>query len=214
MATKQAAALLAKDDMESLQDTTIQSLYGVSLQLENCLQLLDDAPEQVRPQLNAAIKSLNSLIRDVRRSIFGLPPIEAGNRSLASGLRILIEDLRVNSLINADLRPSPSLAEISAQLTESQTRELLEIAKECLANVREHSLAGRVSLEVGVTDDRLVLVVSDDGVGANVTAFHSSRGISDMRHRTIELGGVLEIASERGLGTTVTVSVPFRRMDG
>ncbi|HZP25750.1 MAG TPA: histidine kinase [Dehalococcoidia bacterium] len=214
MATKQAAALLAKDDLESLQDTTIQSLYGVSLQLENCLQLLDDAPEQVRPQLNAAIKSLNSLIRDVRRSIFGLPPIEAGNRSLASGLRILIEDLRVNSLINADLRPSPSLAEISAQLTESQTRELLEIAKECLANVREHSLAGRVSLEVGVTDDRLVLVVSDDGVGANVTAFHSSRGISDMRHRTIELGGVLEIASERGLGTTVTVSVPFRRMDG
>jgi len=214
MATKQAAALLAKDDLESLQDTTIQSLYGVSLQLENCLQLLDDAPEQVRPQLNAAIKSLNSLIRDVRRSIFGLPPIEAGDRSLASGLRILIEDLRVNSLINADLRPSPSLAEISAQLTESQTRELLEIAKECLANVREHSLAGRVSLEVGVTDDRLVLVVSDDGVGANVTAFHSSRGISDMRHRTIELGGVLEIASERGLGTTVTVSVPFRRMDG
>lgn len=199
----------ASDAVDELKDTTIQSLYGVSLRLENCLQMLDDAPGQVRPELNGAIKSLNSVIRDVRRSIFHLPPIKMEGLSLEAGLATLLADIRVNSLIRADLIARPEVAEIARLVKPDMAQALLEIAKEALANVQEHSLAHSVSLELSATDDRLVLRIVDDGVGAGVDAFHSSRGISDMRHRAIELGGSLEIESQRALGTTVTVAMPL-----
>ena len=200
---------ITPDALEEFQDTAIQSLYAVSLRLENCLQLLDDAPENVRPELNSAIKSLNSVIRDVRRSIFHLPPIKIEDLSLDAGLEVLLADLRVNSLISIDLVTYPEIVEIARLVSPVQTNALLEIAREALANVREHSLARSVSLELSAANGKLLMKISDDGVGAMVDAFHSSRGISDMRHRAIELGGNLDIVSQRGLGTTVTVTMPL-----
>ena len=54
------------------EDGTIQALYGLGLQLENCIHLVDESPADAKAQLDAAISRLSSLIRELRRRIESL----------------------------------------------------------------------------------------------------------------------------------------------
>lgn len=60
-----------------LHDSTIQTLYGVGLQLENCLVLADESVPALKIELDAAIVRLYRVIEDVRDRIY-----EIDNREL------------------------------------------------------------------------------------------------------------------------------------
>ena len=61
----------------------------------------------------------------------------------------------------------------------------------------------------------VLLLISDDGCGFDPATLHDtvlrqhSFGLSSIYHRLINLGGEMEIDSEPGNGTTVTLSVPY-----
>jgi signal transduction histidine kinase len=68
----------------------------------------------------------------------------------------------------------------------------------------------RVSLRVD--DGRLIVRVSDNGRGFDVDAVRESAaarfGLETMRERAESIGGVLEIISSPGNGTTIALTVP------
>jgi two-component system sensor histidine kinase UhpB len=86
---------------------------------------------------------------------------------------------------------------------------LYRVAQEALTNVIRHAGAGSAELTLEVVDDRLRLEVSDDGAGMRLPMPASSSGIIGMRERAMLVGGTLEIDSEPGRGTTVTLEVPI-----
>jgi hypothetical protein len=53
-----------------LHDRTIQSLYGVMLQMENCTHLLEESSSKTRAELDVAIDKVNAIIGDVRNRIY------------------------------------------------------------------------------------------------------------------------------------------------
>jgi signal transduction histidine kinase len=55
-----------------LHDDTIQMLFAISLKVEYCLAVLDDAPEQTRSGLNHVIADVNDLISGLRDRIYVL----------------------------------------------------------------------------------------------------------------------------------------------
>ena len=74
----------------------------------------------------------------------------------------------------------------------------------------KYARARSVTLRVLAGGETLTIVVSDDGCGfdpQSVTEF--SNGLINLRQRLTALGGSAEIASQRGTGTTVTLSVPL-----
>jgi len=88
---------------------------------------------------------------------------------------------------------------------------LVRIAREAVTNAARHGDARlvRVELENG---DGLRLRISDDGRGFDS---HSTRrrrsggfGFTSMADRVREIGGTLNVASRRGVGTTVEVQIP------
>jgi hypothetical protein len=52
-----------------LLERTIQGLYALGLKLEYCIALVDEAPEQARAGLDAAITNLGEVIDDMRSHI-------------------------------------------------------------------------------------------------------------------------------------------------
>jgi signal transduction histidine kinase len=91
---------------------------------------------------------------------------------------------------------------------------LLRTAQEALANVAKHARAGRVSLTLSYMEDLVTLDVLDDGVGflPNAKRAGSSAdggfGLAGMRQRVQLLAGRLDVESEPGGGTAITVTVP------
>jgi signal transduction histidine kinase len=85
---------------------------------------------------------------------------------------------------------------------------LYRIAREALHNTVKHAQATSVRLSMIQTDNAYRLEVQDNGLGfdANQT-FAGHLGLKSMRERTMNMGGLLEIASAIGKGTTITVTI-------
>lgn len=91
--------------------------------------------------------------------------------------------------------------------------ELVRCVNEALDNVRRHAGPCRVVVSLESSGaDRVVLTVQDDGVGMAETALEDAagaghHGVSGIRERMARIGGMAEVASVPGRGTTVTLSV-------
>ncbi len=192
---------------KDLHDGVIQSIYAVGLSLEDVPDLMKEDPEEVVERVERAIDSLHFTIRDIRNFIFDLRPELLGGKSLVAGLAALVNEFRRNSLIDIELLGDGAGWEPPAQVT----AHLLGIVNEALSNVARHAVATKAW--VGASrgpDGSLVLTVRDNGHGFDVSADPSlgHQGLPNMRSRAGRVGATLEIASNPGSGTLVTITLP------
>lgn len=98
------------------------------------------------------------------------------------------------------------------QLPPDLRQQLLFIYSEILSNVEKHAEASRVKIRVGWQRRDLVVDVEDDGLGFEAGDPDSGDhyGLAIMRERVNDLGGVLRIDSQPGVGTKVSVSLPLQ----
>ena len=102
-------------------------------------------------------------------------------------------------------------------LSMSQRIAVVRIVQEALSNVRSHSEASEVHIDLRTTDDGLDLRIADNGRGfdlqatADAAAKRGRLGIVGMNERVRLLGGVFSIESMPSVGTTVFVSIPAWR---
>ncbi|HEX2640638.1 MAG TPA: PAS domain-containing sensor histidine kinase, partial [Pyrinomonadaceae bacterium] len=93
---------------------------------------------------------------------------------------------------------------------------LYRIAQEALNNISKHSKASRVNVLLESRKKEIVLIVEDNGVGfdlAKQTRVRKSGhglGLIGIRERAAICGGLVEMESKPGLGTTVFVRVPAK----
>jgi signal transduction histidine kinase len=78
---------------------------------------------------------------------------------------------------------------------------------EALVNVERHARASAARVEVTRYDDRVVIEVSDDGIGCDRSGRHGN-GLRNMRSRVEALAGVFELESAPGGGTRVRAVIP------
>ncbi|MBI4611675.1 MAG: HAMP domain-containing protein [Candidatus Rokubacteria bacterium] len=184
----------------------IQSIYAAGLGLEECVRLAEEDPREVAPKLEAAIDSLNTVIRDVRNYIVGLQPEELRERGLSRSLADLARGLALNALLHSELEVEPGVDE---SLTPEQNGHLFHICREALTNVVKHARASRVALTMERGSGILFLTVKDDGVGFEPEQHDGGgRGLRNMGERARRLGGSLSIESAPGQGTRITLEVP------
>jgi signal transduction histidine kinase len=141
-------------------------------------------------ELRAALAELRELAHGIHPTILVTGGLEPALRSLADRSHIPVE---LHVLLPG--RP-PEPAEAAAYY----------VASEALANVAKHARATRARVSVSRAEARLVVEVSDDGVGgAGATAGGGLQGLED---RTAAIGGRLSIVSPAGGGTRLRAEIP------
>ena len=80
--------------------------------------------------------------------------------------------------------------------------------KEVITNVIKHSGASEVNINAKFQEDRLLLKISDNGVGIiHKSIEEKSYGISSIKNRAEELGGKAKLTSDK-TGTTWEFLIP------
>jgi signal transduction histidine kinase len=89
------------------------------------------------------------------------------------------------------------------------------MAQEAVQNVHKHADARRVDIFLQLSDERVVLTISDDGRGVRPTTGSASdrMGLMGMRERAALLGGRVQIESNPREGTSILVAVPAVYLD-
>ena len=98
------------------------------------------------------------------------------------------------------------------QLAMETKSRLFSIAHNALTNAFRHARAGRVEVRLDFGDDRILLSVSDDGIGLPDDFAERGRGVPGMTADAERLGGTLSVETGGpGMGTTVRCVMPNDR---
>jgi signal transduction histidine kinase len=194
-----------------LHDETLQNLAALRLALAAQLRGGDqeDTETVMREaveQLDAEIGSLRSLIADVR-------PTTLDDLGLEAALEVLTERARRQGL-NVELRVDLAYEQgrEPERLAADVETHFYRIVQEALTNARKHGAARHVTVRIRDEESRVAASITDDGKGFDVTARAAGFGLIGIRERAELLDGQLRVESAPGSGTTITVTVPAKRV--
>ena len=191
-----------------LHDGIIQSIYAVSLSLEEAVETMASDPAGATDRVDRSIDRLHTTISDIRTFIVGLGP-ETG-ADLAETLRSMARDLLDGSGVALETGLEGAV-EVERQIPPEAVHELVQIAREAISNVARHSGAARADLLLQAADGAATLTVADDGAGFDPEARLGSGhfGLANLRDRAAALGGTLSIESAPAMGTRIIVRLPL-----
>jgi two-component system sensor histidine kinase DevS len=213
---QQARRLAVLEERErigmDLHDGIIQSIYAVGLALDYARMEVETNPRKALVKLEQAIEGLNSTIRDIRTYIMDLRPRQFRGENLMDSLQRLIDETRANTHLEISLSGPDNGSVI---LPTAISTALFHISQEALANVAKHAQAHLVKMNLWTAPGRVMLEVSDDGVGFDLrkTSLALGHGLANMRTRARKIGGDIEVNSEPGRGTSVLTWIPLDQND-
>ena len=149
-----------------LHDGIIQSLYGIGLSLENVRLGQANGSKKGAAEIEKSIKALEAAIADIRAYILDLRPRKLRHSNLLEGMRSLIREFRANTMVEVELSGSAQDVE---GLARPQMDALFHIFQESLSNTAKHARATKVSVRLWRQDDKVMLRVSDDGTGFEIS---------------------------------------------
>jgi ligand-binding sensor domain-containing protein len=88
-------------------------------------------------------------------------------------------------------------------------RNVPPLFKEALHNILKHARATEVAISVRRLEDRFEFRIQDNGAGFDPARIRPGNGLRNLRKRTAEIGGQVEITSRPGTGTSVRFAAPI-----
>lgn len=180
-----------------LHDSVSQQLFAASMLLSSVTENNEDAAILVQIE-----KIVQQAQLEMRALLLHLRPIALQNKTLAQGLRELIEELQQKAAFELHYE----LADVP--LTKAQEDHLFRIAQEALSNTLRHAKATDVELLLMERTNMYILRIQDNGVGFDVQHEKiGSYGMKNIVERATEIGGICTITSVPGQGTKIEVQI-------
>lgn len=166
----------------------------------------EDAQEQEK--IKAIPELLDHTAQTVRKIATELRPSILDDFGLIDALEWQSGEFEKRSGINIQFHSTVPAITIGKSISTS----LFRIYQESLTNVARHAAATKIEAAIALQDDQLVLTITDNGKGFDVTRIGNKKtlGLLGMRERTLMFGGKYEITSMPGKGTTITAKVPLQ----
>jgi two-component system sensor histidine kinase UhpB len=193
-----------------LHDELGQSLLVLKLQASRVERKLDKGQAAIKKEVRDITRQLDQLVDEIRRLARDLSPTLVRDLGLSAALKRLIEEFSRHYDIQADIGRMEGLDELFPRETQINIYRTLQ---ECLTNIGKYAQASRLSVAIKRENGHVTFMVADNGSGfkvKEVLADPTRRGLGlmAMKERGRMMGGTLEIRSEEGKGTRITLIIP------
>lgn len=190
-----------------LHDELGQQLAAMKMDLGWVSKRLKEAEEPVREKTKALMDQISLLIKSVRKISFDLRPSTLSDFGLSAAMEQYLKNFEERSEIKISFnRPI-----FNPELNDTVKTSLYRIFQESITNISRHAQAQNILIELNFFDDKIILVIQDDGIGFNEEILKTNKtlGIIGMKERVIILDGEFEIVSEPNKGTSIKVVIPY-----
>jgi signal transduction histidine kinase len=193
-----------KSISRELHDEVGQTLNALLVDAGNLQKRIPEGDTQSRELLDSIRRLANTSVNEVRDIALLLRPSMLDDLGLTAAIQWQAREVSRRTGLAVKVS-----AEVEAEdLPESLSICLYRVAQEALQNVARHAQAKTVQIELKQYLGSLVLSVQDDGVGFDVASL-GGLGLVGMKERLRQVGGVLQVTSQPGKGTTVVAEVPI-----
>jgi two-component system sensor histidine kinase DegS len=195
--------------VRKMHDGPASSLSNFILQAEICQRFFDTNPDRARAELNALKSAAASTFSAVKNFIFDLRPMMLDDLGVVPTLRRYIESFQEKIGVSVSI----TVTGIERRLEEHIEVTIFRAVQELLNNAINHGRATQVTTLLDLDQDKVFVVVDDNGSGFNVddvlaSVSHDSIGLATLRERIEMLGGELSIQSSLGQGTRAEFTIP------
>ena len=202
-ATLEERARIARD----IHDTLEQALAGTSLQLN----ALSDSMHGVSPEplriLKVARSMINHAQEEARRTVRNLRLLDLEKHDLPTAL----SQFAATSANDSPIKIIVTIKGTYQALPNQVENHLLRIGQEAVTNAIKHAEAQIIKVELNCEVGRLIFSIYDDGKGFDITntigASGGHFGLLGMRERAEKIGATLEVSSNVGRGTTISIGL-------
>jgi len=192
-----------------LHDETAQTIGALSIALDRARHGLGEGTPEAVDQLQEAQGIVKRLLEDTRRLILDLRPMALEDLGLVPAIRWYAE----SHLQEEGVTTTIELERPAVRLAPHLEVALFRIAQEAINNIAKHAEATQATIRLDFSGTAVRIAVSDDGRGFDVdralASAGSSIGLIGLQERTRLLNGRMEVHSEVGRGTRLTVEVPI-----
>lgn len=191
-----------------LHDGISQLLVSAKFHLEMAEEHAKAATAGIPPGLSTGISRVGDAVAEIRAMSHHLRSAVLDNLGLVPAIEQLVREfsLRTGILVEVDRNLPDRRLPGDVELT------LFRIAQEAFTNIERHARADLARLSLTADEGRILLAVSDNGMGMESRAGTDHRpgiGLSNLRERAEHLGGSLDLAPAAGGGTCLSSWLPL-----
>lgn len=189
-----------------LHDELGQCITAIQADAESINDLSRECDQRIETSARAILDVSSRIYAVVHDMMQRLRPAVLDDLGLVEALK---EELSAWLDRNPEIETRLDVAGNLDDLDERINITIYRIVQECLTNITRHAGAGRVSISLSGDTDSLVLSVSDNGRGLDMSLPSDGLGLIGMRERAEGLGGEFMLESEQGAGATIRVRIPL-----
>lgn len=201
--------MMRKKAAQQLHDQVGQNLTALTINLNYIMSRLSEESRLImESRLNYSISILDETIEQIRNIMVELRPSVLDDYGLNAALKWSIN--KFSERTDASVKYNGK--DLSKRLPINIEYTLFRVAQEALHNILKHARAKNVTVTLQEINDLVKLKVEDDGVGFDMNSVKQSKeesglGLVTMAERINFIGGKLEISSQPGKGTSVSVEL-------
>jgi len=195
-----------------LHDGILQTLLSLQIQLDVLRRKLPVAPEDASAELENLRKTVRQEGDELRRMVTDLRPVRVESADMKEMMQGFAERFRSEHGLDVDL----FIEDRELRLPNRVCRELFQIYRESLHNVKKHANASHVVVKLRQDEARVFLVVDDNGRGFSFAGRYENEDLDRLRlgpisikERTRSMGGTLTVESNPGHGARLTIEIPL-----
>lgn len=195
-----------------LHDGILQTLLSLKIQLGVLRQKLPQELEKADSELGNLQKIVQQESEELRRFVTDLRPLRVESADMRELMVGFAERFRNEYAMGVDL----FIEDRNLALPDRICRELFQIYRESLHNVKKHANASHVVVKLGQDEAKVFLVIDDNGRGFSFSGRYTSEELDRLRlgpisikERTRGVGGTLTVESNPGHGARLTVEIPL-----
>jgi light-regulated signal transduction histidine kinase (bacteriophytochrome) len=170
-----------------------------------------EAGVSIRPRVEKLKDLTTDIGQEVNQLAWEIRPTALDDLGLQKALQQFLEEWAERSTMKFDIH----LALSDRRLQPAIETALYRVLQEAIRNVVKHADAKKVGVILEATSTEVCLIVEDDGKGfvwdrvAGDAAAAPRLGLLGIRERLALVGGMLEVETAPGSGTTLLIHVPI-----
>jgi len=195
-----------------LHDGILQTLLSLKIQLDVLRKKLPAKPDQACADLANLQKTVQAESDELRRLVTEMRPLRVESADMRELMYGFAERFRAEQGLKVDL----FIEDRDLRIPDRVCRELFQIYREALHNVKKHAKASHVVVKLEHDEARVFLCVDDNGQGFSFSGRYRSEELDQLRlgpisikERTRGIGGTLTVESNPGHGARLTVEIPL-----
>jgi signal transduction histidine kinase len=195
-----------------LHDGILQTLLSIEIQLDVLRRRVALYPDHAESALAGLQQTVRNESAELRSFVTDLRPVRVQSADLVDLMRGFAERFRNESSLALDLL----LDSADLRAPDRVCREIFQIYREALNNIKKHAKASHVVVKLSQDDSRLLLVVDDNGEGFSFAGKFTGDELDRLRlgpisikERTRTVNGALTVESNPGHGARLTIEIPL-----